>query len=160
MSSDLVRTRSTKSGPPQHAWWPLRSPASVAVVIFDRQRRSSTPNDNVSAPVSPQVEDNDDTWWKPDVRETDGEIAERGMKFLAWLATRPETEIAVVSHSSFLHFMLSNFATAAAPDVQRDLRRLFGAFLRRGVVHAAVCGCVNVAALLENSHADSIVTCC
>jgi len=138
----------------------LRSPASVAVVIFDRQRRSSTPNDNVSAPVSPQVEDNDDTWWKPDVRETDGEIAERGMKFLAWLATRPETEIAVVSHSSFLHFMLSNFATAAAPDVQRDLRRLFGAFLRRGVVHAAVCGCVNVAALLENSHADSIVTCC
>jgi hypothetical protein len=45
---------------------------------------------------------------------------------MQWVSQRPETEIAVVCHSSILHFMLSNFARDAAPAVQQDLRRFFG----------------------------------
>ena len=31
-----------------------------------------------------QIESDEDTWWKEDVRETDEEVAERGMKFMKW----------------------------------------------------------------------------
>lgn len=72
-----------------------------------------------------QVKDEEDVLWKADVRETDVEIAERGYRFLQWVSQRPETEVAVVCHSSILHFMLSNFARDAAPAVQKDLRRFF-----------------------------------
>ena len=33
---------------------------------------------------------------QPDERESDSEIAKRGLEFLEWLSLRPETEIAVV----------------------------------------------------------------
>lgn len=45
---------------------------------------------------------------------------------MQWVSQRPEKEVAVVCHSSILHFMLSNFARDAAPAAQRDLRRFFG----------------------------------
>jgi hypothetical protein len=31
-----------------------------------------------------QIENDDDVLWKPDVRETDGSVAARGMKFIDW----------------------------------------------------------------------------
>ncbi|KAK3423418.1 hypothetical protein EUGRSUZ_F00458 [Eucalyptus grandis] len=48
------------------------------------------------------IENEDDVLWMPDVREEDEEVAVRGMKFLNWLWTREEKEIAIVTHSGFL----------------------------------------------------------
>lgn len=54
--------------------------------------------------------------WQPDVRESKDEIRARGAAFLTWLAARPEREIAVVSHSSFLHFTCSSCAQPGQPE--------------------------------------------
>ncbi|GKV19937.1 hypothetical protein SLEP1_g30133 [Rubroshorea leprosula] len=48
----------------------------------------------------------EDNLWIPDVRESEEELAERGMKLMKWLWTRPEKEIAVVSHGIVLQHML------------------------------------------------------
>lgn len=48
------------------------------------------------------IESDEDTLWKADVRETTEELVARGVKFLNWLFTRKEKEIAIVSHSGFL----------------------------------------------------------
>ncbi|EFJ15198.1 hypothetical protein SELMODRAFT_118991 [Selaginella moellendorffii] len=53
-----------------------------------------------------QIEDDDDKMWNPDTPETMKELQERITLFLQWLWDRKETEIAVVSHSSFLRNML------------------------------------------------------
>ncbi|KAK3423420.1 hypothetical protein EUGRSUZ_F00456 [Eucalyptus grandis] len=55
------------------------------------------------------IENVDDVLWTPDVREKDEEIADRGMKFLSWLWTREEKEIAIVTHSAFLLHSLKAF---------------------------------------------------
>jgi len=31
-----------------------------------------------------QIDSNEDTWWKTDVRETKEEVAARGLKFMNW----------------------------------------------------------------------------
>jgi broad specificity phosphatase PhoE len=59
-----------------------------------------------------------DVLWHEHKRETNEEIRARGAKFLQYLATRPEKHIAVVAHSSFLHFMLSNFAQQAGSETE------------------------------------------
>ncbi|KAJ0085689.1 hypothetical protein Patl1_08717 [Pistacia atlantica] len=46
-----------------------------------------------------QIENDDDILWTADTRETDEHVAERGMKFINWLWTRKEKEIAVVTHN-------------------------------------------------------------
>ena len=56
-----------------------------------------------------QVDEGDDKLWDPEVREPGPEIKARGLKFTQWLMSRPEQRIAVVSHSSFLFFLSSNF---------------------------------------------------
>jgi hypothetical protein len=43
-----------------------------------------------------------DELWVPDEREAREAVAARGAQFLSWLLSRPEREIAVVSHSGFL----------------------------------------------------------
>ncbi|KAI9201388.1 hypothetical protein LWI28_022691 [Acer negundo] len=54
------------------------------------------------------VESEDDILWKADTRETLEEVADRGKKFIKWLWTRQEKEIAVVSHGIFLQETLRN----------------------------------------------------
>lgn len=49
-----------------------------------------------------QIEDEEDTIWTPEHRETPAEMARRGVKFLQWLQARPESKVAVVTHSAFL----------------------------------------------------------
>lgn len=64
----------------------------------------------------------EDPWWKPDARETREETMVRAQKFMTWLMRRPEREIAVVSHSGFLHFLLSLFyRPEASTQVQGEL---------------------------------------
>jgi hypothetical protein len=42
---------------------------------------------------------------------------------VAWLLARPERTLAVVTHSSFLFFLLSNYGHQAAASVQGELHR-------------------------------------
>ncbi|KAJ4838054.1 hypothetical protein Tsubulata_047040 [Turnera subulata] len=67
------------------------------------------------------IENDDDILWKADIRETDEEIAARGLKFLNWLWTRKEKEIAVVSHSGFLYHTLSAFGNDCHPTIKKEI---------------------------------------
>jgi hypothetical protein len=53
-----------------------------------------------------------------------------------WLHQRPEQHIAVVSHSSFLFFMMSAFGHSAAPPVQSELHKWYDNCEMRTVVLA------------------------
>ncbi|XP_073525775.1 uncharacterized protein [Phyllobates terribilis] len=67
------------------------------------------------------IETDDDVLWKEDIRETDPEIAARGMKFMEWLWTREEKEIAIVSHSGFLYQTLSAFGNDCHSSVKSEI---------------------------------------
>ncbi|KAA8538221.1 hypothetical protein F0562_027956 [Nyssa sinensis] len=71
------------------------------------------------------MESDADILWKPDNREEIEELAARGMKFINWLWTRKEKEIAVVTHSSFLLFTLSSFGNDCHPSVKSEICRPF-----------------------------------
>ncbi|XWS68187.1 hypothetical protein CRYUN_Cryun04dG0069700 [Craigia yunnanensis] len=68
-----------------------------------------------------QIESDEDTWWKADIRETKEEVAARGLKFLNWLWTRKEKEIAIVTHSGFLFHTLSAFGNDCHPLVKKEI---------------------------------------
>lgn len=72
-----------------------------------------------------EVEIDEDTSWKPDIRETDFDLIERGKLFLEWLAKRKEREIAVVSHSGFLSHLLSIWGENCSAPIQKELRKGF-----------------------------------
>ncbi|XP_039053221.1 phosphoglycerate mutase-like protein 1 isoform X2 [Hibiscus syriacus] len=63
----------------------------------------------------------EDSLWEANYREKDEEIATRGLKFLNWLWTREEREIAVVSHSSFLYQTLGVFGNDCHPSVKSEI---------------------------------------
>eukprot|EP00961_Rhodomonas_salina_P097715 1314425-Rhodomonas_salina.1 len=49
----------------------------------------------------------DDTLWTDEL-ETEESTAERGYRFLCWLARRPEMDVAVVAHGGLFHYMLNS----------------------------------------------------
>ncbi|KAH9690173.1 phosphoglycerate mutase-like protein 1 [Citrus sinensis] len=67
------------------------------------------------------IESNDDILWTADVREANEEVAKRGMKFVNWLWTRKEKEIAVVTHSGFLYHTLSAFGNDCHPSIKSEI---------------------------------------
>ncbi|XP_022936704.1 phosphoglycerate mutase-like protein 1 isoform X3 [Cucurbita moschata] len=71
------------------------------------------------------IEHDEDKLWRPDTRETNDEVADRGLKFLKWLWTRKEKEIAVVSHSGFLFHSLSAFGNDCRPLVKDEICKHF-----------------------------------
>ncbi|XP_022141648.1 phosphoglycerate mutase-like protein 1 [Momordica charantia] len=71
------------------------------------------------------IEHDDDILWKPDIRETNDEVADRGLKFLKWLWTRKEKEIAVVSHSGFLFHSLGAFGNDCHPSIKDEICKHF-----------------------------------
>ncbi|GBF94404.1 hypothetical protein Rsub_07218 [Raphidocelis subcapitata] len=77
-----------------------------------------------------------DALWQADHRETKEEIQARGRVFMAQLMARPEQEIAVVTHSSFVHYLLTNYGHTASTHVQGDLHRWFENAELRSVVVA------------------------
>ncbi|KAL9244773.1 hypothetical protein vseg_018501 [Gypsophila vaccaria] len=81
-----------------------------------------------------QIESEEDVLWKADVRETKAEVAERGMKFINWLWTRNEKEIAVVTHSGFLLHTLSQFGNDCHPLIKEDICKRFANCELRSVV--------------------------
>ncbi|KAL7116907.1 hypothetical protein ACP275_03G035800 [Erythranthe tilingii] len=71
------------------------------------------------------IESDDDTLWELEVRETNEDIARRGLKFLNWLWTREEREIAVVTHSALLMHTLAAFGDDCHPSVKAEICKPF-----------------------------------
>ncbi|KAL0325266.1 UNVERIFIED_CONTAM: Phosphoglycerate mutase-like protein 1 [Sesamum radiatum] len=80
------------------------------------------------------IESDDDTLWKLDVREANEDLGARGLKFLNWLSTRKETNIAVVTHSGFLIHTLAAFGDDCHPSVKNEICRQFNNCELRSVV--------------------------
>ncbi|KAK3015112.1 hypothetical protein RJ639_006792 [Escallonia herrerae] len=72
-----------------------------------------------------QIESDEDVLWKPEIRETKEELAARGMKFMNWLWTRKEKEIAIVTHSGFLSHTLKAFGDNCPPLVKDEICKHF-----------------------------------
>ncbi|KAJ9705482.1 hypothetical protein PVL29_003497 [Vitis rotundifolia] len=67
----------------------------------------------------------EDILWKANVRETKEEVAARGLKFMNWLWTRKEKEIAIVTHSGFLFHTLNAFGNDCHPLVKTEICKHF-----------------------------------
>ncbi|VVA94150.1 unnamed protein product [Arabis nemorensis] len=71
------------------------------------------------------ITDEEDVLWNPERAETAQEIAARGVRFLKWLFTRPEKEIAVVSHGVFFYYTLGLFQNECDEAVKRQFSGRF-----------------------------------
>ncbi|XP_062082702.1 phosphoglycerate mutase-like protein 1 isoform X1 [Humulus lupulus] len=71
------------------------------------------------------IESDEDVLWKATVRETIEEVTARGLKFLNWLWTRQEKEIAIVTHSGFLFHTLKALGDDCHPLVKREIGKHF-----------------------------------
>ncbi|XBI87901.1 hypothetical protein VPH35_025920 [Triticum aestivum] len=71
------------------------------------------------------IENDEDVLWEPEVRETTESVAARGMKFIDWLRTREEKDIAIVTHSSFLDFTLNMYGKECHPAIAEELSKRF-----------------------------------
>ncbi|RLM65485.1 phosphoglycerate mutase-like protein 1 [Panicum miliaceum] len=71
------------------------------------------------------IENDEDVLWEPDVREANESVALRGMKFIDWLWTREEKEIAIVSHSGFLYHTLSTYSKDCHPTIRDEVGKHF-----------------------------------
>jgi len=68
--------------------------------------------------------EHDEDWMFSNQKETDALCQERAVKFLKWLCRRPESQIAVVTHSLFLKNLLQQFAE----NVSQEDREAIHAF--------------------------------
>ncbi|XVE95141.1 hypothetical protein REPUB_Repub02eG0070900 [Reevesia pubescens] len=80
------------------------------------------------------IESDEDILWEANTREKNEEVAVRGMKFLNWLWTRKEKEIAIVTHSGFLYHTLSAFGNDCHPSVKSEICKHFANCELRSVV--------------------------
>ncbi|KDO81299.1 hypothetical protein CISIN_1g043114mg, partial [Citrus sinensis] len=108
----------------------LNSPPFIAVELCREhlgvhpcdKRRSITEYKSLFPAINfSLIESNDDILWTADVREANEEVAKRGMKFVNWLWTRKEKEIAVVTHSGFLYHTLSAFGNDCHPSIKSEI---------------------------------------
>ncbi|KAK7400405.1 hypothetical protein VNO78_11611 [Psophocarpus tetragonolobus] len=112
----------------------LNSPPIVAVELCrehlgvhpcDRRRSVSEYQYLFPAVDFSLLDSDEDTWWKANVRETKEELAARGLKFLNWLWTRKEKDIAIVTHSGFLFHTLNAFGSDCHPLVKKEISKHF-----------------------------------
>ncbi|KFK40904.1 hypothetical protein AALP_AA2G058400 [Arabis alpina] len=85
------------------------------------------------------IETDEDVLWTPNIREEDKDIAARGVKFMNWLSTRKEKEIAVVTHSGFLYTTLNSFGNDCVPAVKSEISSHFANCELRSVVLVDKC---------------------
>ncbi|XP_072987758.1 phosphoglycerate mutase-like protein 1 isoform X2 [Typha latifolia] len=71
------------------------------------------------------IENDEDMLWEADIRERNEDLAARGMKFINWLWTRKEKEIAVVTHSGFLYHTLSMYGKDCHPSIKDEICKHF-----------------------------------
>ncbi|KAI3925566.1 hypothetical protein MKW98_001420 [Papaver atlanticum] len=121
----------------------LTSPPFVAVELCreqlgvhpcDRRRSISEYRTIFPAIDFSLIEDEEDVLWEADARESRKAVAARGMKFINWLWTRKEKEIAVVTHSAFLLQTLGAFGDDCHPMVQKEIHNRFANCELRSVV--------------------------
>ncbi|XLS73697.1 hypothetical protein HN51_030562 [Arachis hypogaea] len=86
---------------------------------------------------------NEDIWWKANARETKEELTDRGLKFLDWLWTRKEKEIAIVTHRAFLFHTLNAFGNDCHPSVKIEISKPFANCEFRSMVIVDRNGCIN-----------------
>ncbi|KAK9841042.1 hypothetical protein WJX81_007377 [Elliptochloris bilobata] len=86
------------------------------------------------------IKSEEDELWTPDTREGHAEIRARGAAFLRWLLARPEPRLAVVTHSSFLFFMLSTLGGQCDARIKGELHRWYENCEMRTVVLADASG--------------------
>jgi broad specificity phosphatase PhoE len=83
-----------------------------------------------------QVTNEQDVSWHTD-KENDEQCKQRGIKFLSWLAKRPESCIAVVTHSGFLKRLFEQFGMGIASEDMEELHRRPANCEMRGLVLCA-----------------------
>ncbi|MFS7949287.1 putative histidine phosphatase superfamily, clade-1 [Helianthus anomalus] len=71
------------------------------------------------------IETDRDVWWSPKTREKPEDVVARGLKFMKWLLTREEKEIAVVSHGGFLFHTLGAYGDDCHPTLKKEMSILF-----------------------------------
>lgn len=71
------------------------------------------------------IESSLDDRWEAGHIESESSVVVRGFNFLAWLMQRPETNIAVVTHSAFLWFTLTCFGNEFSKPVRENLQRWY-----------------------------------
>jgi broad specificity phosphatase PhoE len=81
-------------------------------------------NDSIDFDSFGYPTENDEDW--QETREPDDDCTNRGIRMLQFLATRPETEIAVVTHSSWLKHLFRAFGEAIDQKDKQHLHRLAG----------------------------------
>ncbi|KAL2317582.1 hypothetical protein Fmac_031458 [Flemingia macrophylla] len=80
------------------------------------------------------IESDEDIWWTPDVREKPDDVSARGLKFLEWLWTRKEKEVAVVTHCSFLISTLRSYGNDCHANIKSEICTPFSNCELRSVV--------------------------
>lgn len=80
------------------------------------------------------IESDEDILWRADVRESDKELSARGMKFMKWLWTRKEKEIAIVTHSAFLFQTLPELGYDGHPSTKNEICKFFANAELRSIV--------------------------
>lgn len=80
------------------------------------------------------IESNEDPHWKHGQVEGERNVVARGQKFLQYLMSRPESNIAVVTHSAFLWFTLATYGNEYAKPVRENLQRWYENCEMRSVV--------------------------
>ncbi|GAB4821611.1 hypothetical protein N2152v2_008657 [Parachlorella kessleri] len=71
------------------------------------------------------IEHEDDVMWETQHVESESAVVARGMKFMQYLMSRPETHIAVVTHSAFLWFTLACYGNEYSKRVRENLQRWY-----------------------------------
>ncbi|CAL5034138.1 unnamed protein product [Urochloa decumbens] len=71
------------------------------------------------------ISNDEDVLWLPDVREAHKSVAARGMKFMDWLWTRKEKEIAIVTHSVLLQDTLRMYSKECHPTIRHEVVKRF-----------------------------------
>lgn len=99
-------------------------------------RRSSISSYKKQFPVVDfsEVSTDEDTWWKETQRETAEELFTRARTFVRWLLDRPESRIAIVSHSSFIFHMCHLFGSDCSDLVRKEIQTGFRNCEMRSVV--------------------------
>ncbi|KAG0622192.1 hypothetical protein M758_3G078500 [Ceratodon purpureus] len=99
-------------------------------------RRSSVSSYKKSFPCVDfsEVGTDEDTWWSETERESAQQLFTRARTFVRWLLNRPESRIAVVSHSSFIFHMCHLFGADCSDVVRKEIQQGFRNCEMRSVV--------------------------
>lgn len=81
-----------------------------------------------------EVQTDEDTWWHDTKRETNEEVFDRARVLVRWLLDRPESQIALVSHSSFLLRMCQLLGAGCSDVVRTEIQTGFQTCEMRAMV--------------------------